>query len=618
MAQPGDDLTLAMRLYADASRFVIGLQPAERALGKFVSGARGELEQLKASLSGVKGTLAGIGVTFGATAAVLQSARLDRDLDQIALAAGAGIEKTVGLRVEIFRLARETGRPVQEITQGFANLVSSGMDWNEALQTIQATTKASSVTGVPGTEFTPVLATAADAYKIDLSKPQAALTLLDKITVSARLGNAEMDNMAQIFSVVGQRAANVKMSDTQTLGLISALSRIERRPRQLTSIADSTLEFFNNLPMMAQAQSATGVQFFRNGTQRNPLDVLKDLRAEYAKLRTDADKKIFMRMAFTGMDSSTQLVLGQLLSGKALDNVNNFSKQIANAGGTLDRDLGSALDNSVDQADRLKNELQDAADGFAKPINAAISGAIKFGLDSKDKGGLGLTGGQIAVGGTLITAGTLLAARYGGKAFGALARSIGGTAAGLAEGKLLEKAAGVTPVFVVNMPNGGPGGGMPGLPGLPGGIIGNPIGGIVRGGRVAAGLAGAMPLGDFLALGPGAMATAGLGVLGSAGAGYGIGSLISHYLLTDQGPLGSKWGDKIDQGIGEGIAKVLAFFGDKTAADADAQRQGFDQQQKGELHVVVEDSRTSVKRFQSPFKNMDMNIDHGKNVGVFG
>ena len=43
--------------------------------------------------------------------------------------------------------------------------------------------------------------------------------------------------------------------------------------------------------------------------------------------------------------------------------------------------------------------IGEAGDGFAQPINDAISGAIKFGLDSKANGGLELSGTDMIAGG---------------------------------------------------------------------------------------------------------------------------------------------------------------------------------------------------------------------------
>jgi len=77
-------------------------------------------------------------------------------------------------------------------------------------------------------------------------------------------------------------------------------------------------------------------------------------------------------------------------------------------------------------------------------------------MDSKKNGGLGLDGKDMIVGGAGLTLGTIAAARYGNKAIGGLAnkllRSGGSLSLGVAEGKALEAAAGVTPVFITNWP----------------------------------------------------------------------------------------------------------------------------------------------------------------------
>jgi hypothetical protein len=179
--------------------------------------------------------------------------------------------------------------------------------------------------------------------------------------------------------------------------------------------------------------------------------------------------------------------------------------RIENAGGEVGKELPAAINNAVDQTGRLKNALRAAADDFAKPVNEVISKMIKYAMGSRDKdgkkSGLGLTGGELLAGGAAIGLAGLLGLRMGKN----LISRYRGTAGGIAEGKAIEAATGVTPVFVTNWPAGGVGAAAGGAAANAAGAIldrfGNPIRTTVAGGaRAAGGLSGLAGLGS--ALGP--------------------------------------------------------------------------------------------------------------------
>lgn len=471
------DLSLALRLYADSARFVAGLTQAGGSVHRFAQGAKGEIAALKNAMSSLQGQLATLGVSVGAIATAAQSARMDKGLTQIGQTANMSRGEVDKLRADLFRMSGETGQNVDDLQVGFNNAVQSGLKFKEAVPVIDATNKAMAVTGASADRLTAGLTVAATAFEFDLSKPMQASLLLDKMTVAGRQGNAELQNLSDIFARVGENASSANMGFDQTLAFIETLSLVERQPERLATLADSTLRLFTNMKYMKDAAQATGVKFFdAKGERRDAVEILKDIKGKYDKLKTDKDRAIFLQKAFGAADLDTIKGLRTLLGGDSLSKIGEFSAAIRNAGGTIERDLPEAISNAIDQTGRLKAALRQAADDFTRPINDAFQNVIKWGLDDKKKGGLGLDGKDIAVGGAALALGTAAAARYGGKAISGLIGKLGGTAAGIAEGKAIEAAAGVTPVYVVNMPgsfgDSSPIDGLPGkLPTVAGGSM---------------------------------------------------------------------------------------------------------------------------------------------------
>ncbi|WP_434147933.1 phage tail tape measure protein [Methylocaldum gracile subsp. desertum] len=449
-------LTVALRFQAQNRDLLHGLNSSRSAMSRFTRGVKSEFAALKSAAQSFAGQLAQIGLAVSAFQTLRQSSGLDRDLTKIGLSADASAAQVLLLRRELHAMAKETGREVDDLKKGFESLVQSGQSWAEALETTRAINRGSAVTGADERTLAAGLSVGAQAFQFDLGKPGQALALLDKMTVAGRLGNAELENLSDVFARVGVNAQSAGLSFDKTLAFIEALSLVERSPERLATLADSTLRLFNNLDYAREASKATGVKFFnKDGTRRDALAVFNDLKTAYGKLKTDIDRAKFIDSAFGKADLDTQKGLKTLLSGDFLQKIAEFEARIANAAGTLQNNLSKAIDNATDQVGRLKATLGEAADAFAKPINEALTKTIKFGLDSKEKGGLGLTGNDLIVGGGLGALGALLAARYGGKALAALGGKLSGLGGGVAVGKALEEVAGVTPVFVTNWPGAG-------------------------------------------------------------------------------------------------------------------------------------------------------------------
>lgn len=584
------DLSLALRLYADSARFVQGLVQGERGVKNFAQGAKREFDAVRQSLNSIQGQLAALGLTTGTVAALMKSAHMDKSLGQIGQTAGVSRDKVEGLRGELFSMASQTGQQVDSLQASFSNAVQSGLNFKEALPVVGATNVAMAVTGAAADRLTSSLTVAGTAFNFDLSKPGLALQLLDKMTVAGRQGNAELENLSDIFARVGVNAASAGLGFDQTLAFIEGLSMVERQPERLATLADSTLRLFTNGHYMKEAAKAIGVKFFEKDAQgrnqtRDPLAILRDIKKEYDKLTDDKSRFIFMQKAFGKDDLDTIKGLRTLFNGDMLDKISGFSADITGATGTLNRDLPGAISNAVDQTGRLKAELRKAADDFARPINDTIQRGIKWMLDGKDKGGMGMSGHEIVAGGTALAVGGVLAARYAP----ALLKRFGGTAAGLAEGKALEAAAGVTPVFVVNMP----GAGFPGLPGSGG----------VEGPAKAAGRAKWLAPG---ALGSAAFAAAPLAAM------YGVKSWAEdtrHDTSRVQG---------IREGVGTPLEKLLSFlgmnFGDKFEARRQANRDGLDTsaELKGEIQIKLsQDGAVTSVRATSGTRGVGLNVDAG-------
>lgn len=449
------NLDLALRLTADATRFVSGVAKGETGVRRLGSAVKGEFQAMGNAFNSIEGRLAKLGIGVSAVALGIQSANLDKDLVQLKLTAGATADEMARMRDTLFTTQSATGQTVDDLKGGVDALIAGGQSMAEATATVGPMAQTMAVAKTNAEALAKAMGVAGKMFDIDLSSTDEARLLLDRMVVAGRAGNAELENLPDIFARIGGNAKSANLGLDQTLALVETLSLVEPNAERLATLTDSTLRVFTTRKYMEDAAKATRVQFFNaDKSRRDPLAVVEDIKKQYDKLTNDKDRFRFVSKAFGAADMDTQRGLKTLLDGQSLSRLDEILRDIKGAGGTIARDLPEAINNSVDQVGRLRGELRKAADDFARPINDTLTNAIKWGLDSKDNGGLGLSGTDILLGGALGAAGIFGTARYGGKALKGLAGKLGGTAAGVATGKALEEMAGVTPVYVVNMGDG--------------------------------------------------------------------------------------------------------------------------------------------------------------------
>jgi TP901 family phage tail tape measure protein len=550
------DLTLAMRLQADATKFVAGLGVGKRAVADFTNTAKEKFEGLNHLIERFSVSVGSIGVGFGAAELVIEAARTEKAYSRIGTAANASEDQLEKLRKVASEAAEESGQSGEAIRLGVDALVQSNIGIEKTIASARSLSQEMAITGAGGETLAGILANVSKNFNFDLTKPQAAVDIFERINAAGFRGTKQIENVAQAIDALGATPQKIRLPLNELLGLMSVLSSSGVPNSHLSDAVTQALRpFYDSGPMGMRGQAISGVKFRdKSGKPRDPLDVLEDIRKRYRSFKSDRVRDEYLAFSFGARDPQAASTLGTLMRGDSLERIRALSRGKV-GGENLESQMRTAISHSVDQVGRLKAALGNAAEYFADKIGHGIDAVIKKGLDSKEHGGLGLSGGEIIGGGAALGVGAILAGRYGGPLAKRLLGRAGSTAEGIAEGKAIEKIAGVTPVFVVNMPGGGlTGGGAAegALDAVVAGAAGGKAGKLLKGtGSLAAILAG---------LGGDATAAAllGGGVVAAGAAGYGAGTLINRYLIPDS----------VGEKIGIAVAATLARLGNKEAQNA--------------------------------------------------
>ena len=415
---------------------------------------KSELNTLSRFKDSIYGQMTGLGLGFGVGASVVQSAQLDKGMTQLQLTTGGSQLQTSDLRKNLLSTQTLTGQNVDRLKMAADALGAGGLSMSQINGTITPLAKTMAVSTTDPAQLAKAASVASTFFDVDLTKPEEAEKLFDKMTVAGREGFAELENLPDIFARVGTGAKAAGLGLDQTLAMVETLSKYEPNSERLATLVDSTLRVFTNANYLSDAQSGTGVRFYeKNGARRDPMAVIGDMKVKWDKLKTDKQRAAFIDAGFGKADQDTRKGMQMLFDVGSLDKFKDVEAKVAKAQGTIQRDFEAATDNAVDQLVRLTGALRTTTDMLSGPVNKAFTDLVKKALAPKDQGGYGLTGGDLMGGAAATAAGLYVAGRVGGAAVKKVVGSLGGLTKGVTVGKALEETVGVTPVYVVNMPD---------------------------------------------------------------------------------------------------------------------------------------------------------------------
>lgn len=417
--------------------------------------ARTEFNRIKGVMASTNGLVAGAGLGIGVAASIGASARTERQVIQLGQTADMTPAQRQEFKTEAFRVAKAYGNDPDAILSGGAALLAGGLSPKAAKSSVDAIGQANALRGADPTVLAGVGMAAKEAYGFDLENPSAMLEILQKMTIAGDAAKAELGDLGDIFNKVGANASAAGFKFHQSLGLIESLSNVEPNADNLRTMVGSFLTVFNTGSYQKQITEVTGTEFFnKDKSRRDPFEVIGELKRKYEKMPNDKKRAEFWNVAFKSMDRDAVSSWRWMLSGDRQSNMQGISGKVENAAPIFNQQLKENTGSSTGTAGRMRATLRDATDRMAQPINKAFASMGTYLLDDLNMSGEQLLG---------LSAATAVGGYYAGrglkKGAGALLGKLPGldnplnTLKGIAVGKALEEATGVTSVYVTNWPS---------------------------------------------------------------------------------------------------------------------------------------------------------------------
>lgn len=532
----------------------------------------------------------------GLALASRQVVALETRFTRLGIQANKSAEEMENLKREIYATAQAPEIRVDpgEITAAIESIVEKTGDLDFARQNIRNIGIALQATGANGQAIGELLG---EFQKMGAFKgPQDVLRALDTLTVQGKEGAFTLQNLAALGPrVITAYTGAVKggRDGAQVLKEMGAALQIIRMG---TGSSEQAATAFERL--LSELQDTEKLKVL----QRNGIQIFDPEQPGAEVLRPINE----LLLEILDKSKGRRTVLGTVFGAESIRAFNALTPERIEQFMRVQGDGATTLNDAARAARTSEAAFTNLHTAWKRFADGELSGPIQRmadGLNSLEPGTVDRWM-QVAKWVAIVGGGAVLARKGYGAYQGvrdALGRrrALGGAAGGAVS------MAGVTPVYVVNMP----GAGLPGVGGR------GSTGGAARtAGRVAgrarslAVLAGGLPLSAWGTMGLSGLATAGAGVTAALGGGYAVGSGINWAAeRMARGTRMEGWGT---ENIGGAINKVLAFFGNEESRRAVAINEAAKAEAaRAELHVTVEDSRVRVTRLTAA--GMDVDVDAG-------
>lgn len=263
-------------------------------------------------------------------------------------------------------VSKDLGIPVDQVAEGFYHLASAGFDAETQMQSIGAIAKFAK-SGLTDLEN----ATLRGSQALAIFKPAGydMKTILDEIAQASNVSLGDIDSFSNaLTNKAGTAAVTFGQSLEDTLGVLAAFAE---RGIQGKTAGEQYSIVLRDLAMKAnnnkEAFADMGIQVYDSGGKmRSIIDIIANLQEKFAGM---SDAQRTAALSGLGFTLRSQTVIMSLL--QMGDSAKNFSEDMKNAGGTVDRMVAVQLTSLESILGRLKAFAIDIAiTGFDAVMSA--------------------------------------------------------------------------------------------------------------------------------------------------------------------------------------------------------------------------------------------------------
>lgn len=347
----GETARLIASLELDPRKFTKGLSDAEKRLGKAESTAFRTGQHLGVGIKNI----ARLGVAAAGSISAISIASLnvagdfEAQLNTINTIAHKTPAELAKIGDSIRGIAKATGTPLEELTQGFYDLLSAGVSAAGAQRVLVAANKLA-IGGLASTaETVDLLTTAINTYGLH---SRDAAKVADIFAKAVERGKVTAAELAQSFAIVGPIAASAGISISE---VSAAYARLTASGVPAAEAATQTRAAIQALakqtPALKKLSKQTGINYLA-------LAGKKGLVVALQQMRTDAEKAGVKLPELTGRIEAQNFILAT--TGPNFRKYNADLAAMGKASGTAAAQMAERQKGLNFQLDRLKALAKDA------------------------------------------------------------------------------------------------------------------------------------------------------------------------------------------------------------------------------------------------------------------
>lgn len=268
----------------DDSQLQVDAQKAgERAVGAFGKGAKSRKINLGSALAG---TGAALGAAF--VGAVESAAQFEDQLRTINTVAGLSDAELRKMGDGIQALARETGKPTEDLTAGLYDIVSAGIDARDALDVLRASATLSIGALGSTAEAVNLVTGVLNAYKLPASDASRVTDIFAKAVADGKVTAAELGST---IATVAPIAAQAGISVEELSAGYAALTAVNvPAAGAATQMSAAIRALISPTAALNRLQAATGKNFAEIARQKGLAAALDEIRQATTDAGTAFDK----------------------------------------------------------------------------------------------------------------------------------------------------------------------------------------------------------------------------------------------------------------------------------------------------------------------------------------
>ncbi|EDQ33952.1 phage tail tape measure protein, TP901 family, core region [Hoeflea phototrophica DFL-43] len=321
-------------------------------------------------------------LAYGAKAAVVEFANIERTLTRIGINADASRAQMAGVYTELQQLAQSTATPVENIVAGLDSLIASGKSLEEAMALIGSVSATAQAAGADFGQMATTADAVSNSFGIAGESMQSAFDIL---ALGGKAGKFELRDMAaELPSLAPAFAALGYAGEDGLKRLTAALQTVRMETGTSGEAATSFMDVITKM---------NSVTVSNNFAKQFGIDIREEM--ERAKAAGEDTLEAFIRLSKEAVNgdmsklpllfTDKQMQIGMRALINNTEELRDLYGELGSAAGTVAKDLARVTDDAQASIDRMANSWERFKTSFGEKLAPGATSVLDSLTDGTER-----------------------------------------------------------------------------------------------------------------------------------------------------------------------------------------------------------------------------------------